>query len=155
MKPDKQLPEIVIPKEKAVFWMDRFGRWHNENGRFEHKKIIDYFNASLGRDEFGYFVAQNREAVREKIYFFYEDTPLFVVDVLIADSIELMLNTGQKIRLVPEDLFVCKDNLYVRRGDERIRFTDRSMIRLSMHLDYENGQYLFVDEGRRRILPEQ
>jgi hypothetical protein len=156
MMTDNQLPEMVIPREKAVFWMDRFGRWHNEHGRFEHKKLIDYFNAAIGRDEGGYFVAQNRESVREKVYFFYEDTPLFVVDVRLGGSIELVLNTGRILALAPEDLFVSKDILYVRRGDERIRFTERSMIRFAAHLDYEDGKYAFVDsKGARLVLPEQ
>ena len=39
------LPEIIIPKEKAVFRMDAHGRWHNAHGPFEHPKIIAYFNA--------------------------------------------------------------------------------------------------------------
>jgi len=155
MKTDNALPEIVIPKEKAVFWMDRFGRWHNESGRFEHKRIVDYFNASIGKDQDGYFVVQNRESVREKVYFFYEDTPLFVVDVRRECSIELVLNIGRTIPLTPEDLFVSKDTLYMRIGDERIRFTDRSMIKLSSALDYEDGKYCFVYAGTRYLLPEQ
>jgi hypothetical protein len=34
----------VISKDQATFWLDRYGRWHNEHGLFEHKKIIDYFD---------------------------------------------------------------------------------------------------------------
>jgi uncharacterized protein len=149
------LPEIVIPKEKAVFWMDRFGRWRNDSGLFEHKKIIDYFNTSIRRDKDGYFVEQIRESVREKVYFYFEDTPLFIVDVRIEDLIELVLNTRQKLNLSPEDLFVNRDNLYMRLEDERVRFTDRALIKLSAHLDYGDGRYYFVDERGRRILPEE
>ncbi|RJQ79508.1 MAG: MFS transporter permease [Desulfobacteraceae bacterium] len=155
MIPENDLPQIVIPKEKALFWMDRFGRWHNDSGRFEHKGIIDYFNASICRDEGGYFVSQSREAVREKVYFYFEDTPLFVVDVRVDDPIELVLNTREKLNLSPQDLFVSKDHLYMRRDDERIKFTDRAMIKLSAQLEYEDGRYCFVSGGVRHILPDQ
>jgi hypothetical protein len=155
MNNNKELPEIIIPKEQAVFWMDRLGRWHNEGGRFEHKRIIDYFNASICKDEQGYFVVQNREFVREKVYFFYEDTPLFVVDVRIDRCIELILNTGTTLPMVYEDLFVSKDTLYIRKEGERIRFTDRAMIQLASHLDYEDGKYCYLEAGVRHFLPEQ
>lgn len=149
------LPEIVIPKEKAVFWMDRFGRWHNDSGRFEHKKIIDYFNASINKDDGGYYVEQIRETVREKVYFYYEDTPLFVVDIRLTEPIELLLNTRKKKILSPAELFVSKDHLYLRADGERIRFTDRAMIKLSACLDYEDGKYCFIAGGERYDLPEK
>lgn len=155
MKSENELPEIVIPKDKAVFWMDRFGRWHNDGGPFEHKKIIDYFNASIRRDEAGYFVVQTREAVREKVYFRYEDTPLFAVDMRGNDAIELILNTREVMPLSPRDLFVSKDTLYMRRGDERVRFTDRAMLKLSGHLDEADGRYWYVEGDHRLLLPEE
>jgi hypothetical protein len=149
------LTEIVIPKEKAVFWMDGFGRWHNDSGPFEHKKITDYFNASIRRDKEGYFVEQIRESVREKVYFQFEDTPLFIMDARASDPIELVMNTREKLNLSPEDLFVSRDSLYVRRDDERIKFTDHALIKLSAYLDYERGRYFFVDKLGRHILPEE
>lgn len=147
------LQEIVISKEEAVFWMDRFGRWHNDGGRFEHKKIIDYFNTSIRKDKDGYFVEQIRDNIREKVYFRYEDTPLFAVDVLISDPFELILNTGEKLLLRPDSLFVHKDNLYVRRDGEKIKFTDRVLLKLSEHLVYDKKKYYFLAGGTRIVLP--
>ena len=66
---DTDLTEVVIPRENAVFWMDAEGRWCNRHGRFAHKRIIDYFNRSIGRDAMGYFVTQVRGDIREKVYF--------------------------------------------------------------------------------------
>ena len=113
-----QLPQVVIPKEEAVFWMDRFGQWYNANGRFRHKKIIDYFNASIRKDELGYFVEQIRESVYEKVYFRYEDTPLFVVEASDDDPIELVLNTRETLLLLSDHLFIREDNLYQQREGE-------------------------------------
>ncbi|MBW1899855.1 MAG: hypothetical protein JRI61_12485, partial [Deltaproteobacteria bacterium] len=91
----KYMDVLVIPKEKAVFWMYANGRWCNEFGKFEKKKIIDYFNRSINSDEDGYFVCQEKEGFVEKVYFRYMDTVLFVFDVRFRDPIELVLNTGK------------------------------------------------------------
>ncbi len=129
------LPEVVIPKEKAVFWMDGRGRWQNRHGRFEHKRIIDHFNRSIRRDKHGYYVTQTRGAVREKVYFSYEDTPLFVFQVIDRNPVDLVLNTGETIPLDPARLFVQSDQLYQQRGDERIKFTERALLAISPFLE--------------------
>ena len=75
----KETKEFVVPKEKAVFWLDAYGRWHNEHGVFEHKKIISYFHSSIRKDAEGYYLFQkHNDHTIEKVYFKYEDTALFV-----------------------------------------------------------------------------
>ena len=133
--PEAFLPEIIIPKENAVFWMDDRGRWHNRHGRFEHKRIIDHFNRSIRRDKDGYYVTQTRGDIREKVYFAYDDTPLFVFRVIAGDPIHLVLNTGETIVLDPARLFVEADQLYQKRGDECIKFTDRTLLAMAPYLD--------------------
>jgi hypothetical protein len=150
-----RLPQVVIPKEEAVFWMDRFGQWYNASGRFRHKKIIDYFNASIRKDELGYFVEQIRESVYEKVYFRYENTPLFVVEASDDDPIELVLNTGEKLLLLPDQLFIREDNLYQQRQGECIRFSDRVLMQLSALIDYDGEHYYFRTGEARRLLPER
>jgi len=132
---DDRLPEVVIPKENAVFWMDGRGRWQNRHGRFEHKRIIDHFNRSIRLDEDGYYVTQIRGEVREKVYFPYEDTPLFIVRVLPEAPLRLELNTGDAILLDPVALFVESDQLYQQRGNERIKFSDRALLAIAPFLE--------------------
>lgn len=132
---DARQPEVVIPKEKAVFWMDGRGRWQNRHGRFEHKRIIDHFNRSIRRDKDGYYVTQTRGDVREKVYFAYEDTPLFVFQLITGDPMHLVLNTGETIPLDPARLFVQADQLYVRRGDECVKFSDRALLAMAPNLE--------------------
>lgn len=132
---DAPRTEVVIPKEKAVFWMDGRGRWQNRHGRFEHKRIIDHFNRSIRRDEGGYYVTQMRGKIREKVYFPYEDTPLFIVRVIPAPPLRLLINTGKEILLDPAALFVESDHLYHKRGDERIKFTDRALMAMVSYLE--------------------
>lgn len=152
---DNQLPQVVIAKEDAVFWMDRFGHWHNAGGRFRHKKIIDHFNASIRKDGNGYFVEQIRETVHEKVYFRYEDTPLFVVEASETDPIQLVLNTGEIISLRPDQLFVHADSLYLQRDGERIKFSDRVLMRFSTRLDFDGESYYFRSGDERHRLASQ
>lgn len=132
---DARLPEVVIPKENAVFWMDDRGRWRNRHGRFEHKRIIDHFNRSIRRDRDGYYVTQTRGDVLEKVYFTYDDTPLFVFQVMTEEPMHLVLNTGETVVLDPTRLFVRSDQLYQARDDERIKFTDRALLAMSPYLE--------------------
>lgn len=151
---EKKLPEIVVPKEDAVFWMDRFGRWHNQHGPFEHKKIIDYFNSCIQKDDQGYYLGQIRDDHFEKVYFKYEETPLFVVDVTIGVSVELILNTMQTLTLDPDKLFVRDDNLYIQKDNEIVRFTDRVLLRLSTYLIVDQDRYYFEINGERYPIAE-
>lgn len=140
------LTEVVIPKEKAVFWMDAQGRWHNRHGRFEHKRIVDHFNRSIRRDKDGYFVTQVRGDIRERVYFHYEDTPIFAVRIIEDDTIMLALNTGETIPLDPCNLFIQSDQLYQRKNDERIKFGDRALLSISPYL-LESGDGLALRIG--------
>lgn len=144
---DANLTQVVIPKENAVFWMDNRGRWQNRHGRFAHKRIIDHFNRSIRRDKDGYYVTQTRGDVHEKVYFNFADTPLFVFRVITGSPIRLVLNTGETMTLDPARLFVEDDRLYHRRGDERIRFSDRSLMAMAPYLDEgADGFYLRIGD---------
>lgn len=144
--PESLLPEVVVARENAVFWMDGHGRWHNRHGRFEHKRIIDYFNRSIRRDRDGYYLTQVRGDIREKVYFPFEDTPLFVVGVIPADPMRLALNTAETIPLDPRSLFTQADRLYQQRGDDRIKFSDRALMAMAPHLE-ESAAGLAVRVG--------
>lgn len=145
---DASLPEVVVSREKAVFWMDGRGRWQNRHGRFEHRRIIDHFNRSIRRDKDGYYVTQVRGDVREKVYFPFEDTPLFIVRIIPGAPMRIVLNTGEEIPLDPEALFVESDQLYQRRGDERIKFTDRALLAMAPYLE-ERDDGLTIRIGNR------
>ena len=145
----KKPGEIVIPKDEAVFWLDKNGRWHNAHGEFQHKKIIDYFHASIRKDENGYYLFQERENLREKVYFHYEDTALFAVDLMTDKNITLILNTKKQVKLKPKSLFTRNDSLYMRMGPETIKFTERGLMRISDLLEYSDEQYFIKVKNRR------
>jgi hypothetical protein len=144
----KKLKKIVIPKDKAAFWLDRNGCWRNRHGKFEHKKIIDYFHASIRKDKDGYYVGQAIENCREKVYFHYEDTALLVFDVIKNKDLTLILNTGKQIKLKPRKLEIKADNLYLRIGNERIKFAEKSLIKISDLLKCVEDQFFIRVHNR-------
>ena len=151
---DEALPEVIIPKENAVFWMDENGRWCNRHGRFEHKRIIDYFNHAIDHDADGYFVTQIRGQIREKVYFPYADTPLFVTRVVKGDTLQLVLNTGKTIPLDAQRLFAKNDQLYQRRGDEAIKFSERALMEMATFLEETPDGIAICLNGRRYPIVE-
>src|SRR5210317_480837 len=145
----KKHTEIVISKDDAVFWLNANGRWHNAHGEFQHKKIIDYFHSSIQRDEKGYYLFQERGNLREKVYFHYEDTALFAVDLIKDEDITLILNTKKQLKLKPKNLFIKNDNLYMRLGQETIKFAERGLMKMSDLLEFKDDQYFIKVKNRR------
>ena len=154
---EKERKEIVVPKEKAVFWLDEFGRWHNEHGQFEHKKIIAHFHSSIRRDADGYYLFQKYDDhTFEKVYFRYVDTALFVFDVKMRNDsgkIRLILNTKEEFPLDPNSLFVQNENLYTEHDGHRIKFLDRALLKLGDRLRFSQNRYHFEFHGRNYEIP--
>ena len=151
----KQLPEHVIPKEKAVFWLDGRGFWHTAKGRFENRNIINHFHSCIRRDANGYYLRQEHREYREKVYFHYEDTALFVVHILKDNDIVLVLNTGKKVKLKPRRLFVKDESLYIILGEERAKFTEEALLRITDDMEDEAGQFFIMVKGRKYKIPEK
>ncbi len=145
----KKNKTLVIPKEKAVFWLDKHGYWHNKFGPFEHKKIIDYFHASIKRDDKGYFLSQMMDNVQEKVYFPYEDTAVFVFNIIRHADIVLVLNTRRQVKLRPTKLSIADDQLYMQLARERIKFSEQSLLKISDLIEEENEQYFMRIKKRR------
>lgn len=139
------IKQIVIPKEKAVFWLDKNGIWHNAHGKFEHPKIIAYFHKSIRKDDQGYHVFQLRDECEEKVYFPYEDTALFVFDIKETDT--LVLNTTETIPLDPSRLFTRNDNLYMQTPEHCIKFGQRALMKLSRMLMEKQDRLFLVLDG--------
>jgi hypothetical protein len=148
-----KIKEIVIPQEDAVFWLDKNGRWHNKDGKFQHKRIIDYFHSCIKRDRKGYYLYQANGNFKEKVYFTYEDQALFVFDVLLEDEIILILNTKKKVGLKPRNLFIKNDSLYMRMGHETVKFVERGLMKIAKLLENENNLYYIRFKDRRYTVP--
>jgi hypothetical protein len=146
--------EVVIPAEEAVFWMDGRGRWCNRHGPFRNPKIIAHFNRCLDRDDGGWFVGQVRDGRREKVYFRYEETPLLAVDLTGGPALELVLNTGGRLPLKPEQLRVKEDALFQGRGPEGVRLSERAMVKLASLMETSEEGLVLHLQGKRYVVPE-
>jgi hypothetical protein len=140
--------EIVVQKERAVFWLDGNGHWHNEGGRIELKKVIHRFNAAIQKDADGYFLTQMNCDRLEKVYFPYEDTALFAIDMTKKAPLTLRLNTGQRLPLYPEKLFVAGESVYTLFNEDWIKFSERSLLKISTMINYEKSPHIFVYQGK-------
>ena len=89
----------------------------------------------------GYFVAQERDGLFEKVYFNYNITPIFALDLLPGSPDRLLLNTGKVITLEEEHLFIKDDCLYLKQGDEWIKFSERVMFKLADRIKYDGNAY--------------
>lgn len=145
----KQMKKIVISKEQAVFRLDGNGRWHNKFGEFQHKKIIDFFHSSIRKDKDGYFLTQTSDNIKEKVYFHCEDGAFFVFDVINEYDLILVLNTGKKIKLKPRKLWIRHDSLYMQEGDDQIKFTEQSLMKISELIEYDDRQYFIRIKNRK------
>ena len=140
---------IIIPKDKAVFWLDKHGRWNNVHGKFQHKKIIDHFHASIKKDRDGYYLGQTTEDYTEKVYFHCEDTALFVFDIVKTEDMTQVLNTGKQIGLRPRKLLMKGDNLYMHIRAECVKFTERSLMMISDLIESVDDDYYIRVKNRR------
>jgi len=151
----KDLQERIIPKEEAIFWLDAQGFWHTAQGKFENKKIIAHFHSCIRRDDQGYHLEQEHAHYREKVYFRYEDTALFVFHVEKGDPIVLVLNTGRQEDLKPKKLYIDGESLYVRLGNERVKFSENALLSIAEYLeDDDEGHYYIKVKGRKYRIPE-
>jgi hypothetical protein len=149
------MKKITVPKEEAVFWLDKNGRWHNQHGEFEHKKVIDYFHSVIRKDADGYYLFQETDEFQEKVYFPHEDTALFVFDIRIEDDITLILNTKRQVPLAPEALYIREDNLYLTIDDEPVKFSANALMKLSVLLEDEDGRTSITVKDKRFEIAER
>jgi hypothetical protein len=148
------LPEVVIPRENAVFRLDARGRWCNRHGVFRNRRICDHFHAAIRRDAAGYHLRQELPDRVEKVYFPYEDTALFVVQVALADPVELTLNTRRRVALDPALLFVRGESLYLTLEGERVKFTERATLKLAEAMEFTPEGYAIRTGERVHPIPE-
>jgi len=144
-----RLKQVVISKEDATFWLDKNGFWRYGNEKFRHRKIINHFHSSIRKDEDGYHVMQLHRDYVERVYFRYEDTALFVFDVIVDEDVILVLNTQKRVKLRPRKLFIRKDNLYMHLGEDQVKFTEQALLRISILIEYENDECFIRVRGRR------
>ena len=145
---------MIVPREKAVFMLDKNGVWNIDGEKFTNKKIINYFHSLIKKDKDGFFLEQEHTHFIEKVYFPYEDTPLFVFRIIKRDDgLILYLNTGDKLKLDPEELLIKNDSLYIKNDGDLIKLTENALFALADYLDDAEGKYSINIDGKRHPIP--
>ena len=146
-------PVVVIPADKATFFLDENGSWCSGTTRFHHRKIARYFHSRIRHDSDGYFLEQEHPGYIEKVYFPYRDTALFVIRVREQEGLVLSLNNGETVPLTSEDLCIRNDHLYTRYHGEMARFTENALLSLSRYLDGSEENCFIILGGIRSPIP--
>jgi hypothetical protein len=123
------------------------------HGPFQHRKLIQYFNAAIRKDADGFFVEQERGDVHEKVYFRCGETAFFAVDVTVGSALTVLLNTGERVSLEPEKLYIENDALFMQHQDTCIKFTDRCMMMLSGYIQEIDGACYFQFNDKKSLIP--
>ena len=153
--PNDPKPVRIIPKENAVFSLDKHGNWLSDGEKFTNQRIIRYFHSRIKRDQDGYFLEQEHRHYIEKVYFPYEDTALFVTRIVEKDGLILCTNTGAQMTLDPEKLFIKNEDLYLQNGADRIKFTENALMAIAGYMDEEGNQLVIHIDGKRHIIPKR
>ena len=96
----------------------------------------------IKKDKDGYFLEQEHKHFIEKVYFQYEDTPLFVFYIIKRDDgLILRLNTGENIKLEPEKLLIKNDNLYIQNDEDLIKLNADALFSLASYMDDVDHAY--------------
>lgn len=145
-------PVRIIPKEKAVFRLDKNGNWRADDEKFTNQKIIRYFHSLIKKDKDGFFLEQEHEHFIDKVYFPYEDTALFVNRIIAGGGLILCTNTGRQIELDPEKLLIKNDDLYVQNGEDLIKFNQNALLALAGYMDDVGDQFVINIGGKRHVI---
>ena len=151
---NEQKPIMVIPKEKATFRLDKNGIWFIGDDKFTNQKIINYFHSVIKKDKDGFFLMQEHKHFIEKVYFPYEDTPLFVFHVIKKGGLTLILNTSENIELDPKNLIIRNENLYLKRDEDLVKFSENALVSLASYMEDNHNQYSINIDGKKYIIPE-
>ena len=146
-------PVKIIPREKAVFRLDKNGDWRTDDEKFRNQKIINYFHSLIKKDQDGFFLEQEHEHFIEKVYFPYEDTALFVNRIFERDGLILYTNTGKQIKLDPDKLLIKNDDLFYQSGRDLIKFNQNALLALAGYMDDEDEQFVINIDGKRHLIP--
>ena len=80
---------------------------------------------------------------------------MFAVDLVENDHITLILNTQKHVRLKPKNLFTQNDSLYMRLGNENIKFAERGLMKISYLLEFSDDRYFIKVNNRRYRIVEK
>jgi hypothetical protein len=140
--------------------IDKDGRWYHKGAEMIHREIIRLFYDNMELDSRGRYVIEWRG---QRCYVDVEDTAFVVRRVTYQEKGDkngnerfvLSLSDGTKEELVPDALYVGRDNvLYctVKNRTFPARFMRAAYYQLAEYVEEENGKYYLPLNGRKNTI---
>jgi uncharacterized protein len=142
--------------DHGKIFLDREGRWFHEGVEITHRRTLELFSRSVGRDgEGGYRLRIGREQARIEV----EDTPYLVREVSFrGEQVELKLNDGSLEILDPGTLRIGAANvLYCDVKSEKLpaRFLRPAYYQLTGRMEQDRDGYFLQVAGNKHYLRDQ
>jgi hypothetical protein len=69
--------------------------------------------------------------------------------------IKVILNTGKWIKLMPRKLHIRKNDLYMKVGEDCIKFIGHSLLKVTENMSFNNNQYYIKIKGKKYNVPQK
>lgn len=151
MDAGEQIDEIRIDEE---------GNWFHNGIPFSNRKIINFFNRSIGITEDGDYVIHYSDFVYPVVV---EDVPVFITGVTIEgfgdfEKVLMNLSTGE-VQELDIDTLYYRDNhclyCYVRDGRIPAKFKRSPSFQILERLEESDDTFYLRIGGRRIVLKEK
>ena len=146
----------------CLIFIDKEGHWYHQGAEMIHREFIRLFYQNMELDSEGRYLIN---WANEHCYVEVEDTAFVVMRVSYeggnqdqASRIELNLSDDTKEALLPDSLFVGKENvLYckVKSGLFPARFNRAAYYQLAEYIEEEGKNYFLPLNGRKYVIRAQ
>ena len=143
----------------CLIYIDKEGRWYHQGAEMIHRKFIRLFYQNMVLDSKGRYLIN---WANECCYVDVEDTAFVVRRVSYgeehqdrASRIELSLSDDTKEALIPDSLYVGRENILyckVKSGLFPARFNRAAYYQLAEHIEEEDGVYFLPLNGQKYVI---
>ena len=144
----------------CLIYIDKEGRWYHQGVEMIHREFIRLFYQNMVLDSKGRYLINWKDEV---CYVEVEDTAFVVKRVSYeeghqdrASRIHLSLSDDTKEELIPDSLYVGRDNILyckVKSGVFPARFSRAAYYQLAEYIEEENGAYFLPLYGQKYYIP--
>ena len=133
--------------DKIDIKIDNNCQWFHEGDKISNQNILKYFKSLLGKDEKGYYLANQWE----KYYITVEDAP-FCINYITTKNNQIILHNdrGEEIPMDFENLIMKPNGVfYYTHNQIPMKFSRKAQSSLLQYAEEENGEYFIVIGDKR------
>ncbi|MDZ7579732.1 MAG: hypothetical protein U5R30_03670 [Deltaproteobacteria bacterium] len=115
----------------------------------ETKRSSTSFMRRSVRTPVGIFYVKTGAIALKRFIFPMRTRRCLFLRLTLSRMAQSVKNTGKRLSLEPRKLYVQNDSLYVADGEQRVKFTERSLMAISGLMTFENENYFITQAGRK------